>query len=367
MNLLDISEPALILEPGERVSRAISRMVRLRKPDALVVSGGKLIGILTAKDLAKRKIDNPDQAGISRFIKGISPALPDTPIREAVNSILINDHSALPLVRGEEFLLVTKLGILNAIKSDPGLKGKTAGDIMRFPYSISSSDSIATAASVLRETGVSRLPVLNEKSGCEGLLEALDILNSNIPIKRQKRGEEAGEKKRLRSATTLSLLQKNVPLARPDTPVREIIKSMLEKGIPTAIVEEDGKVTGVVTPKLILKLLGKPVEGVYVRISGLQGEDEFIKRVVDEEIGNEIRKLARFFHIDHMAMHVDRYNESGRRVKYSLKASLITEKGYFFAKDHDWDITKAVRGVLKKFEKEMIKKKEKSEACRRGA
>lgn len=367
MNLLEIAEPALVLKPGERVSRAISQMVRLRKSDALVVEGSKLLGILTARDLAKRKIDNPDKMRISKFIRGINPTLPDTPLREAISSILINDYPALPLIENGKFFLVTKLGILNATKSDPSFKGRTAGDVMRFPYSISPSDTIATAVSVLRETGVSRLPVLNEKGFLEGLLEARDLLDSDISIRRSRRGEQAGETKKLRSATTLSLIQKNVPLAKPDTPLREVIKSMAEKGVPTAIVEENGKVTGVVTPKLILKLLGKPVEGVYVRVSGLQKEDEFIKGVVDEEIRSEIRKLAKFFPVDQLTIHVARHKKSGRRVKYSLRASLITERGMFFAREHDWDITKAVRGTLQKLEREIIKKKEKAEIYRRGA
>ncbi len=367
MNLLDIAEPALVLKPGERVSKAISKMTRLRKPEALVVREGKLLGILAARDLAKRKINNPDQVGISKFIRSINPALPDTPIREAISSILVNDYPALPLQKGSKFFVLTKLGILNAIRSDPAFKGIFVRDIMRFPYSISSSDTIATAVSVLRETGVSRLLVLNEKNGLEGLLEALDLLNSDISIRRSKLGEKAGETKKLRAATTLSLIQKNVPKASPDTPIRQVIKSMAEKKIPTTIIEKGGRVAGIVTPKLILKLLGKPVQGIYVRVSGLQREDTFIKQVVDEEIRHEIQKLARFFPIDHMVMHVDRYHQTGRRVKYSVRASLITERGMFFAREHDWDITKAVRGILQKLEREIIKKKEKAEVYRRGA
>ena len=133
------------------------------------------------------------------------------------------------------------------------------------------------------------------------------------------------------------------------------------------IIEKGGKVAGIVTPKLILKLLGQEVQGIYVRVSGLQKEDTFIKGVVDEEIRNEIQKLARFFPIDHMVMHVDRYHKTGKRVKYSVRASLITERGIFFAKDHGWDITKAVRGILHKLEREIIKKNEKAEVYRRGA
>ena len=55
------------------------------------------------------------------------------------------------------------------------------------------------------------------------------------------------------------------------------------------------------------------------------------------------------------------------RAKYSVKARLITEKGSFFADDHAWDITKAVRGVLQKFEAEISKKVGKSRTFRQGS
>jgi len=365
MNIADISEPALVFRPGEKVSKAISRMTRLRKPVALAASGGKLLGILTARDLAKRNINNPDQVSISKFTRPAGLALPDTSLEDAASSILVNDHPALPLKIGGKFFLATKLGILDALKSSSSFKGKTAGEVMRSPYFISSGDTIATASSVMKEAGVSRLLVTDKNGRLEGLLKALDLLNSDISIRKPKKGEKAGETKKLRSATTLSLLQKNVPVVSPSTPIRQAIKAMSERG-PTAVVKEGAKIRGIITPKLILKLLGRPVQGIYVRVSGLQQEDAFLKQVVDEEIRNEVRKLAKFFPVEQLTIHVSRHKKSGRRVKYSLNASLITERAMFFARDHDWDITKAVRGILKKLEKEVIKKKEKAEVFSRG-
>jgi ribosome-associated translation inhibitor RaiA len=154
-------------------------------------------------------------------------------------------------------------------------------------------------------------------------------------------------------------MNRDFPKAKPDTPVRRLIEAMAEKKTPYVIVEEDGKLAGIVTPVQILKLVTKSVSGVYVGISGIQEEDDFIKSVVDEEIRNETRKLGRIFPINQVLMHVDRYHKAGKRVKYSIKAKIITGGGMFFAHDHAWDITKAAKGILQKLEREMIKKKEK--------
>jgi predicted transcriptional regulator len=213
--------------------------------------------------------------------------------------------------------------------------------------------------SILRETNISRLPVIDKANKIEGLVDTIDLLKADTDRSRSELGEEAGEKIHLRHVQISSLMRKTPLITSPDIPLPKLINLMLEKHTTTALVEENGKICGLVTPKLILKLIGKRIEGVYVRISGLQKEDVFIKSVVDEEIRNEIRKLGKFLTINYMVLHVDRYRKTGKRIKYSVKGRLITEKGYFFADDHAWDITKAVRGVLQKLEKEAIKLKEK--------
>lgn len=106
--------------------------------------------------------------------------------------------------------------------------------------------------------------------------------------------------------------------------------------------------------------------GVYVKISGLQKEDAFIRAKVDEEIAHEIRKLARFFPVDQLEINVKKHEIGGKRKKYSLKAKLFTEKGLFFAQEHDWDVTKAAKNMMKKLEREVVKAKEKALAYSRA-
>ena len=96
---------------------------------------------------------------------------------------------------------------------------------------------------------------------------------------------------------------------------------------------------------------------MYVETAGFQDEDEFIKSVIDNEITREVRLLAKLAHIDYMTLHLSKYNEAGRRTKFSVHGKLITNIGMFFAQDYAWDLTQAVRGVLQKLEKEVQKKR----------
>lgn len=366
MNLLDIAEPALVVNSKDPVSRVASRMFRTGRHEVLVFEDKDYKGIVVARDLAKRKINEPDKIRIGKFVRMIKPISPETPLEDVINSILINDYKSVPVQKGKKFFVLTKLNILNRLKNDPWFKNKRAGDIMIFPHCVSSSDSITTAMAVLRDLNISRLPVIDEKDRIEGLVDAIDLLKADTDRKRVGMGERAGAKISLREVYVTSLMNKNIPKAGPSTPVKGLIEAMLEKKTPCVVIEDRGRVAGIVTPRLVLKLIGKKVEGVYVRISGLQEEDNFIKSVVDEEIRNEVRKLGKFFPVRQMVIHVDRYHETGRRIKYSVKARMMTGRGMFFADDHAWDVTKAVRGVLQKFEREILKKKKRREVYGRA-
>jgi ribosome-associated translation inhibitor RaiA len=167
-------------------------------------------------------------------------------------------------------------------------------------------------------------------------------------------------------ASSHTLMDPQPLRADPETPLKDIAKMMLDSGKSTVMVEKGGKLQGIVTPVHILKLLAREVSGIYVRVTGMQDEDDFIKTVVDEQLKNEVRKLAKVIPIDYMLLTVDVYEEDGKRHKYSIQGTLVTQKGHFFADDHAWDATKAVRGVLQKLEREVLKKKGKSETFVRG-
>jgi ribosome-associated translation inhibitor RaiA len=119
---------------------------------------------------------------------------------------------------------------------------------------------------------------------------------------------------------------------------------------------------GMITVKDIFKLIGKSLETVYIRVSGLGDEDEFIKKKVDELIEKTINKLLKAVKVTYVAIHVDTYKkkERGERMKYSVHGRIMTDKGSFFASDHEWEPTKAMKLFLEKIEKEIYKQLDKN-------
>jgi CBS domain-containing protein len=366
MNAKDVAEPALVFSINQTVNRAATEMLKAQKHEAVVLDEVKFKGIIFANDLVKRSINEPTKAKVGRFVEHAKPIQPSMSIESIIKSFLINDQKSIPMQKGKGHFFITKLAILKAMKNKKEIKGKTASDVMNSPYCISSDDDLATSISVLRETGVSRLPVLDKKNRTVGLIDSLSLLKSLTNRSRMKLGEEVGEKKKLGKVLATNLMTNNFCVVGPDTPLKHVIEMMVEKGAATAVVEDAGKLVGIITPKPIFRLFAGKTKGVFVRISGIKEEDDFIKSVVDEEIGNQLKKLGTILPIKYLVINVDKYHKTGRRRKYSVKARIITGRGMFFAGDHAWDLTKAVQGTLAKLESEILHKIGKKKVYRRA-
>jgi len=366
MDAKDIAEPALVFSENEPVSKVIAKMIKHKKQEALIVQNEKIKGAVFANTLVRGFISSPEKTKIGGFVEHVKPANPDMPVDDIIKMFLDNDYKSIPIIKNKVPFFITKLVVLEALKNRKELKGKTAGDIMNTPHCISSDDSIATAVSVLRETGVSRLPVLGSKGKALGVIDCAALLRVHAKKTRMRLGEEAGEKTCTESARATALMKRQFPTAGQASSIKRVIEVMAEKGMPTALVMDRDELAGIITPKPIFRLFaGKPKEAL-VRLNGIRTESVYIKSVIDDMIKSEILKLGSLLPIDYLVMHVEKHSKTGRRKNYLVKARLITRKTDFFADGQAWDITKAVKNTLNKLEREILRKKGRERARARS-
>jgi len=366
MNLLDYSEVAKTFDLRESVAKITSTMFDTKTYNIVLTENDKYKGVVLARDIAKRNITNPDKVEAKQFLRNINPISIETPIKDVVEAFVVNDYNTIPLVHEKQIRLITKLSLLNAVKDNPSVKKKKAKDLMKYPYCVSVGDSINTVISVMKEMSVLRVPVLSGKSKIEGMITNIDLLKADVKEQRSTSGEKYGEKTRTRGHPVKSIMDKKVVKARPTDTMQSIIEKMISNKKETVLIEDNSRIVGIITPKEVFKQVVKKTKeqeiedknkGVYIRISGIQEEDIYIKSLIDSEITNEIKKLGKILDIKYLVLHVTTRRTSGQRKNYSVKGKLITERGYYFAKNDDWDLTKAVRSVMNKFEREILKYK----------
>lgn len=366
MELRNVMESAPVIDSRETISKAVSLMLRESREAIVVLKGKDFFGILTPRDLAVRSISNADKTLVEKYVECVKPLSADAGLSEIINFVLINNYNAVPVLDNGKYFYVTKLNLLAAVKDTKVLKEVKAADIMMFRSTVKASDAISSAVSIMRNEGISSVPVVNDLGAAEGLVEMSDLLKLDM-VKNEKHtaGLRGMENIGPKESPVANIMKKKVPTASPETTVNKLAELMLRARLPGVVIEKDGGVVGFVAPKMILKLAGKAVSGVYVNISGLQKEDDFVKETIDGEISSELTKLAKIFPVQSMAIHVERLKDKQEgRVKYALRGRILTaiQGGAFFAQESDWDATKAVKGLLAKFEKEMLSKKGKMQS-----
>lgn len=369
MPLSDFAEKPLVFDVKDRLSKVISKMYDQKKYDAFVFSRGEFVGIISAKDIVRKGFTDPETVKLGNLgglIRNVRVFGSETPVREIVNSFLINNYRCVPIENNGQVLSLSKLSLLKAVPPE-SFKGKKASDVMFFPECVSASDPLSVVKSIFRTANAYRIAVIGTGNKVEGVVDDIDLLKSFSERKRDTEGEKSGEKVHEMDIPISShlLMQGSFITASPQTDVRYVVHAMLDKNNDTVVVEEDGKLAGMITPREILKLVGAEIAGVYVNIAGIQNEDSFLQDVVDSEIRSAIRKLGKVVHIHYMTINVKKRGTTGKsssykiktkRTNYIVRGKLVSNKGAFFAEDSSWDLTKATQGTLKKLEKEVLKK-----------
>jgi CBS domain-containing protein/ribosome-associated translation inhibitor RaiA len=355
MELGKILGPALVFGPDEKVSHVATKMLEKKACEAVVMDE-EFMGIVTADDMVKRSVSDPSKVKISYFLKNVRLLTANTPAEDIINYMLVSNYRTLPVKHDGKIFSVRKSDLLGFVK-DEVFEGKKARDVMQFPYCIERDESINTAKSIMKDLGLTRLPVV-DGGEVVGFLDVVSMLRTLTDKGRARLGERDGEK--LRPDVNVSaFMEKDVFSVKPETDLKDVVKEMSKGGLSIVFVEENGKLSGIITVKDILKLIGRSLETVYIRITGLGGEDEFIKSKIDEMVNNSIEKLIKSVAVNYVVINVETHKIEGKRKKYSVQGRFVTDKGSFYASDYGWDPTKAMKSFLEKIEREVHKKIEK--------
>ncbi len=353
MKIDSILEEAFLIGPDDHISHVVSRMSEARRYEAFVFDN-QLRGIVSLDDIMKKTMSEPQKMKVSYFMKPVSIFSAETPAEDIINYMLVSEFRSLPVEKEGKIYAVTKPKLLKFVK-DEVFEGKTARDVMQVPGCASVTDTAMNVLSAMRDSGATRMPVLEEGGKFAGLADSLSLSPLLTERARSRMGEKGGEKKKLGDVDITGFVTRDVATVGPDSDLKGIVKRVSDQGIHTVVVEDDGRFMGLVTLKDILKLIGKSMETVYIRLSGLSEEDEFVKKKIDDMIETTIGKLLKIVKINYVVIHVEEHKkkEKSELRKYSVQGRFVTDKGNFYASDHEWDPTKAMKLFLGKIETEV--------------
>lgn len=352
------------LEENSTVSKAFPI---LKRWDVILLKrDGLFSGAVAKKDLLRTKLS--PNAKLRRFMT--HPPVVDSQweVGEVARLMLENDIFLVPILNNKKIEGVidgTNL-IAKASRGEFG-KEKIRQYMVSPVHTIGPTDSIARAESIMREKGISRLPVL-EGGELLGIITMDDLIeNVYHPEHRprgagskgdqNKYGEKVAEKKEYLKMPVKGLMSEAVVSMSPDSTVREVVDRLTEMDYRGMVLKDDDGDLGIVTRKDLIRPIAEFYRpgNFHIRFSGE------LHRLPDFR-----REESRAELLDHLGMHEDYlgrndllvflklHRETKRGERLTLcELRLTSPRARYVATDEGWGHMQAIRNAAQALEKQI--------------
>ena len=334
-----------------------------------VAARGKRYGVITVRDLLG--VDQPERTKIESIWKQVGTISPNNNVLEAVDFMIMNNVTAVPMVSRDEVSLLSQQNITAAMREVSELNAVKAKDIMRSPVVTMSNDTpIAQIRRNMLDKGFSHVPITNNDK-LVGIITGEDIVTTFITAgSKTTTGERSGEKVTRFPGQVSGFMNTQPVSVTPEASVLDVVKKIDEMEQKYClVVDEEERLHGIITHRELLGIIHslQPEPELPVYIVGIDGEDFFEKAVVEDKIRRTVQRTLKMQEITEVRVRVKSQRSKGERTRYKVTARAIGPSVSFNADNEDWGLMEAFDGLVDALDKTMRRaKKEPQKGKRRG-
>jgi CBS domain-containing protein len=354
-----MKKDVITVTPETELSMILEDMRRHDLHEIPVLEGKKLAGVVSYKDIIKRKnLAVETQAGeIMVSPPGLNPEVDSIDLAEA---FVASRFRQLPIVSDKKRLLgvVSRRDLVRLIPNIHEFGRIRAKSIMtQDPVTVPEDWDVDRTLAAMRDLKVRTVPVVNAGDNIVGVVGIKDIYAYARPKGKETAGELVGESAPV-ELPIKSLMVTNAIAVKPDTSLIEVSKLILENNISTIPVIENEKMVGVITKYDLMEYIVsfKEREVLFVQISGLDNVAQSSRDTVFSAVKNSMEKFARVGKPLFCTIRVTCYERDGRSRKYSLHCRLATEKKTYYAKAFNWNLMNALNELLQHLDNQVMGK-----------
>ncbi len=100
------------------------------------------------------------------------------------------------------------------------------------------------------------------------------------------------------------------------------------------------------------------IDGVDIAISGTHEENAFARDAVRAEVVKSVEKVMKVSDLTRFKVNVKKADDEGGRARYTILVNATADGAEFHADHTEWDLQKAVSGVLGKLEREIFREED---------
>lgn len=380
MAVSDLMEETTVVEAGTDVAKAIS--LAAKEPNilhfAVVENNGAYAGMVD--DRVLRDFTGEPSVKVGKLVAHPQTVEPSTSDEEVIAYFLNSDSKVLPVLKNNQVIgVVTRWGALKAVAASDVIKGKKVSDFMRRRVvNVNETTTIGQTRKLLKDTGVFRVVVLDEKGRMSGIVSTYDLavkVSAHLAKNARQSTFEPTSLERVGSEPVRSIMTTDVATVNENDSLANAIRQMIDRRIMGLVVAKENKPIGMLAAKDVMTacLVQKPAP---IQIMGLADEEKVMKQSLFDECNAFLQKLSKTIELspeDVLTLHV-KSNVEGKKKRFEVK-SRLTVKGKVFSSrqppnidEHrqNWDLHLATRESLDELEK-IVKKEAEFEWERNAA
>jgi CBS domain-containing protein/ribosome-associated translation inhibitor RaiA len=258
MDIADIATSDYIeVDADERLSKVRSIFERKNPRGIIVTDDGDYAGVIGKRQLVQSHVED-DMKAESMMVNAPKVERTDD-VREVARVLVEGGTKIAPVFEaGRLWGIVTTNEILDGVLEH--LDALTVADIYtENVVTVAEDTRIGQAINLLREHGVSRLPVLDSDGYLSGILTTHDIVDVVVRDEdKATRGERAGDIDRVLDIPVYDVMVSPVSTTTLSDSVKDSVERMLQNdynGLVVTPEDDDGTVVGILTKTDVLRAL----------------------------------------------------------------------------------------------------------------
>ncbi|WP_435197152.1 CBS domain-containing protein [Natronomonas sp. EA1] len=258
MDIEDIATREFVeVDADERLGKVRSIFERENPKGIIVTRDGEYEGVLSERQLLQSHVEDDTKAGA--MVKSAPKVSRHDGVREVARMLVEGGTKIAPIFEGPKLWgVVTQDDILEAVIEN--LDILDVEDIHTEEVTTVTEDAqLGQGINLMRENGISRLPVVNENGYLTGMVTTHDIMNVVVRnMDKAGKRDRAGETQRILDLPVYDVMSSPVVTVPLGTSVRDAVETMLEHdygGIVVTPEDDDRLIAGVVTKTDVLRAL----------------------------------------------------------------------------------------------------------------
>jgi len=366
MNIADIATTEFIeVDAGTRMGKVRSQFENDNPKGIIVTNDGEYEGVISEREVLQSHVE--DDAKVSALTKPSrstpSPKVDrQEDVRETARVLVESNAKVAPVFEhGDLWGVISNDDILEAVLDN--LDALTVEDIYTDdPVTLREDDGIGKAINLLREHGISRLPILNENGYLSGVVTTHDI--ADFVIRKSDTtttGDRVGDSQRMLDVPVYDIMNSPVQTTTLEATAKEAAEAMLEDdyaGLMVTPADDDRVVIGIITKTDILRALTfTEEEHMDVQITNISMLDTITRESIVESIEEVSDKYA-----DMQVMHAHvRFHEHNEKLRgtplVQAQIRLRTNKGQVAGTGEGYGAENSFRVALDKLERNVLELK----------